>query len=227
MIDAGASAAEVGRRIAEAVGLREDLFAASPSNEIAQRRWGNIESLFGIFSRNEGRHGGPNRERLAELLRVLTLAPEQEEEDKGRVVTLTTMHAAKGLEYRVVFLVGLEEGIIPHKRTLDPRATDMAGQRDELEEERRLFYVSVTRARDKLYLSRSRHRMVRGKPMPCTPSRFVVELPEELLQVREVSGPTTPSAVRMAANAAAAMAMFEKLTSEGSGRAAPIRRPKP
>src|SRR5690606_35159746 len=88
MIEARASAADVGRRIAEAVGLREDIFAASPSNEVAQRRWGNVESLFGIFARHEARHGGPNRERLDELLRILTLAPEQDEEDKSRVVTL-------------------------------------------------------------------------------------------------------------------------------------------
>lgn len=227
MLDTGSGAAEVARRVAEAIGLREDLHAAAPSNEIAQRRWGNIESLFAIFSRHEGRHGGPNRERLAELLRVLSLAPEAEqEEDKSRAVTLTTMHAAKGLEYRVVFLIGLEDGIIPHQRTLDPRATDISGQRDDIEEERRLFYVSVTRARDKLYLSRTKFRMMRGKPTPRIPSRFVMDIPEELLEAREVNAKIAPSAARTAKNAAAAMAMFEKLISDEAGAAAPIRRPR-
>ncbi|WP_306465511.1 3'-5' exonuclease, partial [Salmonella enterica] len=79
------------------------------------------------------------------FLHSLTLQMDDEEEDPGNVVTLSTLHGSKGLEFDYVFLIGVEEGLIPHQRTLDVKASDAMAQ--DVEEERRLFYVGVTRAR--------------------------------------------------------------------------------
>jgi superfamily I DNA/RNA helicase len=101
------------------------------------------------------------------------------------LVTLSTLHGAKGLEFPVVFLIGLEEGLLPHDRTLNPQATDHVTT--DVSEERRLCYVGMTRARDELYLSRARTRRVRGKLRDRTPSRFLDALPEEELDVQDLS----------------------------------------
>ena len=92
-------------------------------------------------------------------------------------VTLMTLHSSKGLEFRVVFIVGMEEGIFPHIRSL--------GDIKELEEERRLCYVGVTRAEEKLYLMNAKRRMLFGKTTENIPSRFINEIEEELLEVSE------------------------------------------
>ncbi len=89
-------------------------------------------------------------------------------------VTFMTIHSAKGLEFPVVFIAGLEEGIFPHSRSLLDR--------DELEEERRLMYVAVTRAKDKLYLLNAQSRMLYGENRNNAPSQFIAEIPEELLE---------------------------------------------
>ena len=98
-------------------------------------------------------------------------------EDHGGVVTLMTLHTAKGLEFPTVFLTGMEEGIFPHSRTL--------GDKEEIEEERRLAYVGLTRARERLYLSRSEYRTAWGAPSYNPASRFLAEIPEELLEWNE------------------------------------------
>lgn len=89
-------------------------------------------------------------------------------------VTLMTAHAAKGLEYRVVFLVGLEEGLFPHSRSLM--------NEEELEEERRLAYVAITRAKEKLYLTLASRRLLFGQRGSSAPSRFIAEIPEHLIE---------------------------------------------
>jgi len=90
------------------------------------------------------------------------------------VVTLMTLHTAKGLEFPVVFLTGLEDGVFPHLRSL--------GNNRELEEERRLAYVGITRARQRLYISRAVTRGAWGQPQYNPASRFLEELPEDLLR---------------------------------------------
>ena len=85
-----------------------------------------------------------------------------------------TVHAAKGLEFDVVFITGLEHGLFPHENA--------AQERDGLEEERRLMYVAVTRARKRLYLTHAQTRMLHGQTRYCVPSAFLEELPEELLR---------------------------------------------
>jgi DNA helicase-2/ATP-dependent DNA helicase PcrA len=99
--------------------------------------------------------------------------------DEAGSVTLMTLHAAKGLEFPVVFIVGLEQGLLPHSRS---NADD-----GEVEEERRLLFVGITRAERELYLSRCRVREFRGQRQVTIPSRFLGELPEEALTVRDLS----------------------------------------
>jgi DNA helicase II / ATP-dependent DNA helicase PcrA len=99
--------------------------------------------------------------------------PDRNVEDRNNAVTLMTMHAAKGLEFPVVFLVGLEEGIFPHSRAL----MDMG----EMEEERRLAYVGITRAKKQLFLTYARQRLFFGSRTAGTVSRFIVDIPEDLL----------------------------------------------
>ena len=100
-----------------------------------------------------------------------------EGEDHGGVVTLMTLHTAKGLEFPTVFLTGMEEGIFPHSRTLgDPK---------EIEEERRLAYVGLTRARTRLFISRSEYRSSWGAPTYNPASRFLAEIPDEVIEWNE------------------------------------------
>lgn len=97
----------------------------------------------------------------------------QKNEGKKNAVTLMTMHAAKGLEFSIIFMIGMEEGLFPHSRSLM--------NRDELEEERRLCYVGMTRAKKKLYLSYAQRRLFFGQKTSNTVSRFLFELPEQVI----------------------------------------------
>jgi len=112
------------------------------------------------------------------------------------VVTLMTLHGAKGLEWRCVFLCGLEEGLLPHSgrgfddASAEPSAEGVAN----LEEERRLAYVGMTRARERLTLTRAAQRLRRGKLVPRTPSRFLDDLPAELVDRVDLSGPPPAAA---------------------------------
>ena len=103
--------------------------------------------------------------------------------DDGGVVTLMTLHTAKGLEFPVVFLTGLEDGVFPHMRSL--------GDQTELEEERRLAYVGLTRARERLYVSRAVVRSAWGEPSHNPASRFVDELPVDLVDWRRTEAAQT------------------------------------
>ncbi len=172
----------VARELAEQIGLREDLREAS-AGEAFSRRWGNVEGILNVLKKHADKHAG-DPELLAGFLRLLTLQTD-EEEQASDVVTLSTMHGAKGLEWKLVFLCGLEEGFLPHARTTDPKVTAVTPQ--DIEEERRLFYVGITRARDRLVLSRCRVRPMRGKPVARTPSRFLDDVPAELLIERDVT----------------------------------------
>jgi len=126
---------------------------------------------------------------LADFLEQVALVADSDQipdagEDSG-VVTLMTLHTAKGLEFPVVFLTGLEDGVFPHMRSL--------GNSHELEEERRLAYVGITRARERLYLSRAVMRSAWGSPQWNPPSRFLEEIPDELIDwQREDAGSSAP-----------------------------------
>ncbi|MGB9338037.1 MAG: ATP-dependent helicase, partial [Polyangiales bacterium] len=142
-----------------------------------KRRRANIDFLVRSIERLETR-GGSDREGLQRLLHHIALdsSDPDEPEEQGRQVTLSSLHSAKGLEFCVVFLIGCVEGVLPHSRTTDPKITDASVA--DLEEERRLFYVGVTRARDLLYLTRHKDRVARGRLVKITPSRFLQGLPD-------------------------------------------------
>src|SRR5207244_10586511 len=108
-----------------------------------------------------------------QFLEVSSLVSDSDElTDDDTSVVLMTLHTAKGLEFPAVFIVGLEEGVFPHLRAL--------GEPDELEEERRLCYVGITRARERLYLSHAWSRMLFGSTQYNPESRFLKEIPEQL-----------------------------------------------
>jgi DNA helicase-2/ATP-dependent DNA helicase PcrA len=141
----------------------------------AEGRIENIREIAGVALEMQARdpEGG-----LAEFLEQVSLVGEQDEyEDEDSTVTLMTLHIAKGLEFPVVFIVGLEEGIFPHFRSMT--------NQDELEEERRLAYVGITRAQQRLYLTHAWSRTLFGETRYNPPSRFLGELPEHLLLARE------------------------------------------
>jgi len=168
------------------INLYDDLRHASGSMAAAQRRIDNVEGLLGSLKRFAEK--GKGREQLAEYLRMLSLESKDEKEDTREKVVLTTLHGAKGLEFPVCFMIGLEEELLPHIRTLQPQATDVldADHATDISEERRLCYVGITRAQQKLYLTRACTRVSRGRSVPRTPSRFLLEIPEDLLDVIDI-----------------------------------------
>jgi superfamily I DNA/RNA helicase len=175
------------RALIDDIRLYDDLRAASGSLAAAQRRIDNVEGLLASLSRFTERARG--REAVAEYLRKLSLETSEEREESGDRVVLTTLHGAKGLEFPICFMIGLEEELLPHLRTLQPQITDVidADHASDISEERRLCYVGITRAQRKLYLTRACTRVSRGRSVPRTPSRFLLEIPDELLEVRDIA----------------------------------------
>ncbi len=138
----------------------------------AEERIGNVQELYNaaiqFAEENED-------ESLNTFLASTALASDADTKDSSNTVTLMTLHAAKGLEFPVVFLVGLEQGLFPNFRSLDDPAA--------LEEERRLCYVGITRAQERLFISHARERRLYGSREPAVPSLFLSEIPRELMEV--------------------------------------------
>jgi DNA helicase-2/ATP-dependent DNA helicase PcrA len=131
------------------------------------------------------------------LNRVALASSDADLEDlPGDRVTLSTLHGAKGLEFRLVILAGVEEGYLPHERTLNPHQSD--ADVGDIAEERRLFYVGITRAMDELVLTRVGERLVRGKPQPRTPSRFLDGIGSDLLAEEDLCRAVTNEEVQSA-----------------------------
>jgi len=122
---------------------------------------------------------------LDEFLENIALVADQDTITDANAPTLLTLHAAKGLEFGAVFIVGLDDGIMPHSRSFDDPA--------QMEEERRLFYVGITRAKDKLYLLRATQRGGRGFSETAEPSRFLDDIPANLLVGKTRTGRPTSS----------------------------------
>jgi DNA helicase-2/ATP-dependent DNA helicase PcrA len=147
-----------------------------PRPEVARWKYGNIEGLMDSISSYEDDPDNPDPNLYEYLNRVTLVSRDSLEEVAGRErVNLMTIHAAKGLEFDTVFLAGLEKGLIPHARSLEE------GEHN-LEEERRLFYVAITRAKQRLFLSSCRSRRRRGRLEEAEPSPFLEELPAELIE---------------------------------------------
>ncbi len=202
----------VARALLESVGMQADVSGGSPTIDASAKRWANVEGLLETLARREAREtakGANGLDGLSSFLHTLTMDIESESEDKGDMVTLSTLHGSKGLEFDLVFLIGCEEGYLPHQRTLDPRATDAGeGGSGDIEEERRLFYVGVTRARERLVMSRARSRVMRGKAVPRTPSRFLLDVPADLLEEMEIKDAAPITQAETAASVEAILALL-------------------
>ncbi|MEX1046746.1 MAG: DNA helicase PcrA [Actinomycetota bacterium] len=174
-------------RMVEAAGNESGYIAELEAERTvdAEGRIENIKELVGVAAEFESRDGEGG---LAEFLEQVALVTEQDEYDQAAsTVTLMTLHNAKGLEFPVVFIVGLEDGIFPHYRSM--------GDTGELEEERRLAYVGITRARERLYLCHAWSRTLFGGTNYNPPSRFLSEIPAGLLRVIEEDGKKSATSV--------------------------------
>ncbi len=198
--------ADVARGAADAIGLRADVFDAGPTPQVAEKRWGNVEELYRMLARAEVASVADARQALARLSLRFT----SEDEDAGDRVTVSTLHGAKGLEFDCVVLIGLDEGILPHGRFDAPKSTDVLATMD-VSEERRLFYVGVTRARNQLFLVRARQRAGRGQLRATTPSRFLADIPIELIERRDYNAAPVLGMADLATQARAAREALEAL----------------
>jgi ATP-dependent DNA helicase UvrD/PcrA len=162
------------RRFLAETGYLEELLRRDKNVESAENRVRNVQDLMETMDRTSG-EGISLSERLQAFLDEVMLDHERDEEDEspGDAVTLITMHSCKGLEFPHVYLVGLEDGLLPHTRSK---------QEGTMDEERRLFYVAMTRAMQSLTLSYCTGRKRYGSLVPCHPSRFLAELPADLVQ---------------------------------------------
>jgi superfamily I DNA/RNA helicase len=214
-----AQASAVVREVCDSVGLRAELDATSGSVQAATRRWGNVEALFATFGRREAKRAAASDgddaedassvDGLARFLNALTLQFSEEGDAPQDVVTLSTLHGSKGLEFDVVYLVGCEEGLLPHARTVDARTNEVVPQ--DIEEERRLFYVGVTRAKERLTLSRAKTRAQRGKAVARTPSRFLADVPEHASEPVEIKDEPGSTRADMEQGASALLAALDAL----------------
>ena len=144
--------------------------------EEGEERWANVLELRTLA---EDYAAIPQDEQLPTFLEEIALVSDVDEyQDAKPAATLITMHAVKGLEFPIVFLTGMEEGVFPHMRAID------SGSEAELEEERRLCYVGITRAKDRCYLTYARRRTLFGRTNMNPPSRFLMELPSEGVELR-------------------------------------------
>ena len=188
LVEAETPASTIAAAVLEQSGLLDELREShDPQDEV---RIENLQELVAVAEEYEERQiNEGEKASLAGFLEEVALVADADEipegEDHGGIVTLMTLHTAKGLEFPTVFLTGMEEGIFPHSRTL--------GEKNELEEERRLAYVGLTRAQKRLYLSRAEYRSAWGAPNYNPPSRFLDEIPENLIDWnKSASGFTSP-----------------------------------
>ncbi len=212
-------ASEVVRWLGARVKLREDIDEAAGSNVASARRWGNVEGLAEMLGRRENRIRAAGNDPTSEdglrmfiqAMMLDTSSDGDDDETPKELVLLSTLHGSKGLEFDHVFLIGCEEGYLPHARTQMDKATDATGSEvaremgisNDVEEERRLLYVGVTRAREKLVISRCDARAMRGKAVPRTPSRFLSDIPDDLVtfEVCKDARPMSVEESTMQANA--------------------------
>lgn len=188
IVESGAGPATILEAVLERTGYLAELQASTDPQD--ETRIENLQELAAVALEFEQDRGEDNPGTLSDFLEQVALVadsdqiPDEDEEGSG-VITLMTLHTAKGLEFPTVFLTGLEDGVFPHMRSL--------GQTKELEEERRLAYVGITRARERLYVTRSTMRSAWGQPSYNPPSRFLEEIPADHLEWKR-TGPATPSA---------------------------------
>ncbi|MET8126931.1 DNA helicase PcrA [Streptomyces sp. NPDC005065] len=194
IVESGAGPAVVLEAVLERTGYLAELQASTDPQD--ETRIENLQELAAVALEFEQERGEPDAGEgasagtLAEFLEKVALVADSdqipdEDTDGSGVITLMTLHTAKGLEFPVVFLTGMEDGVFPHMRAL--------GQVKELEEERRLAYVGITRARERLYLTRAAMRSAWGQPSYNPPSRFLEEIPDQHLQWKRTGPMAAPA----------------------------------
>jgi len=198
---AGKGFSAAARDLVEEVGLFDEARRGAQSLAAQARKVEAVQSLLRQLIEYEQREeqraaedtedSEPFAAGLSGYLARIALDSREADGDSGDAVTLMTLHGAKGLEWRCVFLCGMEEGLLPHSgRGFDDSGSEpRADGALDLEEERRLCYVGMTRARERLILTRAVERTKRGKPVPRTPSRFLEDIPADLLETFDLRGP--------------------------------------
>jgi len=193
------------------MGMHDELIRSGPTRLVAERRLRNLDEFLQALGRTAQREGA-GFDFHAYLQKLSLSSQDADAKDELRdEVTLSTLHGAKGLEFRVVFMCGFEEGLLPHSRSVMPRAMDQTlaagtpsapagasatdgsaddgGPPSDIDEERRLCYVGITRARERLLLLYCRERS--GRMELRSPSRFLSEVPKELLRWRDLEVPAS------------------------------------
>ncbi len=175
--------------VIEVMNLAEHYKDGTPQGEARVENLNELRGLAEDFDDRDPAQG------LDDFLAEVALVSDVDAYDEnGEGVTLITLHMVKGLEFPVVFMVGMEEGLLPHQRALDETEekvkVDLAA--NEMAEERRLCYVGMTRAKDRLYLSCAFRRHLYGRSQPAFPSRFLTEIPQSLLSAPRGSAPVAP-----------------------------------
>lgn len=163
-------AAQVLEDLLRAIGYEAHLFDSLDARE-AETKWGNVRDFVQWLSR-KGEEESKNLIELNQSLALLSMLDKNEAATDA--VQLATLHAAKGLEFKHVFLVGVEEGILPHRESVET---------EKIEEERRLMYVGITRARHSLHLSYCERRKLGKEVRECEPSRFIAEMGDDLQHI--------------------------------------------
>ena len=190
------SSGDLVRRLVKDSGLVSELRGACKEESVYQRRLANLEELAQWFE------GGPRGATTADLAAQLALLSRNDKDDGGNQVRMMTLHESKGLEFPYVFIVGCEDGVLPHQVSLDE---------GNLQEERRLLYVGITRAKIQLWMSHSKLTRKFGEHVRLKPSRFFDEIPAEEMQ-RDGADPVADAArkkERASAGLAAIQALFD------------------
>ncbi|MFF1273851.1 DNA helicase PcrA [Streptomyces marokkonensis] len=218
VVESGAGPATVLEAILERTGYLAELQASTDPQD--ETRIENLQELAAVALEFEQERGDGESVALSDFLEQVALVADSdqipdEEEDGSGVITLMTLHTAKGLEFPVVFLTGMEDGVFPHMRAL--------GQTKELEEERRLAYVGITRARERLYLTRSTLRSAWGQPSYNPPSRFLEEIPAAHLEWKR-TGSSAPVPSGPASGVAASLSSSRSRSSASGASGFATRR---
>jgi DNA helicase II / ATP-dependent DNA helicase PcrA len=176
-------------QVIEVMDLRRHYLDGTPQGEA---RIENLNELRGLAESFDDRDPSQGLEDF--LAEVALVSDVDAYDENGEGATLITLHMVKGLEFPVVFMVGMEEGLLPHQRALDEREENPSavGPTTEMAEERRLCYVGMTRAKDRLYLSCAFRRHLYGRSQPAFPSRFLSDVPQALLAAPRGSAPVAP-----------------------------------
>ena len=218
VVESGAGPATVLEAILERTGYLAELQASTDPQD--ETRIENLQELAAVALEFEQERGEGESVALSDFLEQVALVADSdqipdEDEDGSGVITLMTLHTAKGLEFPVVFLTGMEDGVFPHMRAL--------GQTKELEEERRLAYVGITRARERLYLTRSTLRSAWGQPSYNPPSRFLEEIPAAHLEWKR-TGASAPVSSGRASGVAASLSSSRSRSSAAGASGFATRR---